>query len=415
MNKRVLVLALALVVAFAGSAMAAVNFSGEFTAKISTEKGFKIKDGFKLGKEFSVEIGATASEKTDDLGWDFAGGVKFDNDEFEVSDYKLGLYDQHFKAWVWGGGAELSDKGTPFFITAGKKEDDIRARLEVPVIDVATVTLDFEPSDTLIALVDGEVEGYNVGLAYKLEDWSEDDKIAHTIAAHGSGAVADVNVKGEVAAKLGDDLGLAVGVGADTMLTDELKVEGTVKFKNEHWAEKTQTSVDVKATYTEVEYQAEAKITHTFVEGGKKPTIDLNAKYRFSDKLAYNQLLHDDHWFKNDAPAIDVSAKFDDLAFDNVTVKVASPVVEDIVWAKAEGVFKSSNDFSATVFGYVKASDKLVVKPKFGYKRADEAFEAELAAGYKIGLSGTTLNLNVTKEFKQDGEESISATVKVPF
>jgi|LSQX01.2.fsa_nt_gb opacity protein-like surface antigen len=411
MNKRVLVLALALVVAFAGSAMANVTFGGTFKLD-AIQEGFDYSTtGFKITPNLSVDIKAANQHETD---WEFNANI---DKNFELGSYRLGLYDDYFKAWVWGKEFELSDKGTPFgFIGVGKKAKDVRARLEIPVVDAATVTLDFEPADKLVAFVDGKVEGYNVGLAYKLEDWSEADKIAHTVGVYGNGAVADVNVKGDVAAKLGDDLGLAVGVGADTMVTDELKVEGSVKYENEKWTDdKNKTTLWAKATYAETEYRFEAAVTQTLITDANENKINLKANYRFSDSVSFDDAIKDDKFFNIDAPAFGVEANFTDLQFVDVAASVSSPVVEDIVWVLATGKFVAKDNFTARLYGYVKATDKLVVKPQFGYKRVDEAFDGKVAADYKIGTGGATLSLTVEKTFKTNEKGKITATVKVPF
>ena len=62
--KKVLVLSLVLVMAFASSAMAAVNFSGSFTAT-AKQTNFKVfTKGYELTPKFEFKIGASASDKT---------------------------------------------------------------------------------------------------------------------------------------------------------------------------------------------------------------------------------------------------------------------------------------------------------------------------------------------------------------
>src|SRR5690554_2138017 len=113
MKKNVLILALALVVAFASSAMAAVDFSGEFTATLEQDS-FRVFDApYTLDAGISFDVSAANDE--DAIDWEFEGGINWtDESALEFGEYKLGLYDDYFSAWVWGNEAELEDKETYF-------------------------------------------------------------------------------------------------------------------------------------------------------------------------------------------------------------------------------------------------------------------------------------------------------------
>jgi hypothetical protein len=143
--KRVLVITLVLVMAFASSAMAAVDFSGKFTATAEMDSFRVFVEEYELTPKFEVSIKATNESETDEvLNWDFTGGISLKESKFELGKYKLGLYDDYFSAWAWGNDQELSDKGVNFgLVNAAKKATEMRARLEVPVMDLATVTIDF--------------------------------------------------------------------------------------------------------------------------------------------------------------------------------------------------------------------------------------------------------------------------------
>jgi len=412
MNKKVLVIALALVVAFATSAMASVDFSGEFSFTAETDSFFA--DGYELSTNLGIDIDVSNKHEEDEvLSWEFGAGVSLVDSVFELGKYKLSLYDDYFKAYVWGNGEELSDKGTPFgFVKAGKVADDIRARVEVPVLDLADITLDFEPEDNLRAFLEGKVEGFDVGLGYALTDWSDEDELLNTLAVYGKGGVEGINVKAEAGFKLGEDLGLAFGFGADTLIVDELKVEGSVKYQDEKWAGEQTTDLTGKATYTEAEFQASVEGQLTLKDENEN-AITLDAKYRMSDAVAYGDLFHADHWFKNDGPAFGVSAKFADLEFDNVRVDAASPVVDDLVWVKAYASYNADKEVAAEVLGRVLATNKLTLHPRVEYK--EEKVTAELKADYKIGLSDTTLSVAASQVIEEDGDGSLKASVKVPF
>lgn len=423
MNKKVLIIALALVVAFAGSAMAAVSF--KFTATMEADS-FLFEDGFELTSGADVTISASNKSETEvegeeeaRLNWDFSAGLS--TTDFGLGKYKLGLYDQYFDLYFWGGGQLLSFKETPFgLISAHRTAATNRARLIVPVVDVAKFTLDFDPADNLKAFVDAEIEGIDVGLAYALNGWIDDP--AHTIGVYGTGSVEGFNLKADAAVKLGDDLGFGVGFGVDTFVVDELEVAGSVKHLNDVWTgDKATTTLKASATYTETEFQVTAEVEQILKEDENENEIILGAKYRMGDAVGYDRLFNRGAglgYFDLDAPAFGVGVAFKDLAFDGVTVNAASPVVEDMAWVHAKANFKDKDDFGADVEGYILATDKLTLKPFAAYAADGAKITAQLGASYKIGLSDTTLGLTAKKVFAEDeddGSELLKATITVPF
>lgn len=446
MNKKVLVITLVLVMAFANSAMAAVTFSGKFTAT-ATQNNFKIfQEKFTLEPGWEVNIGASNKNATDDVvNWDFSAGINLKESEFQLGKYKLGLYDDYFKAWVWGNKQELSDKATYFnMIKAGKTASTMRARLEVPVMDLATVTADFADGNTIRLFVNGKVEEYALGLAYARKDWDAKDpeKPIDVIVAQAGGAIPagdlTVNAKAAAGIKLGENLGMAFGFSADTQLTEELEVEGSVTHANDHWAFDALTAkntvLNAGATYTEAAYQVTASVTETLIkEGTNKNEISLGAKYRFSDKLGYGDLFKGDKWYTNDAPAVRAFADLIDLKLDEVGVEVAAPVVDEMIWAKAYGKYgqydykdevavedKTEKSYKVGADLYIKATPKLVVTP-FGYfEGIGKVLTFGTKASYAIGSSDTKLSLEVKKVTAEDilatkRAELIKASISVPF
>lgn len=424
MNKKVLVITLALIVAFAGSAMAAVNLTGEFKATIEQE-GFKIlKDEYTLTPNTELKINLKSEEDS----WNFTAAVvsvdKLKN--IGLGKYKLELKDDYFNAWVWGNGQELSDKKTPFgLVNAKKAAADVRARLEVPVLDLATVTLDFDPNDTLRAFVDGSVEGFDVGLALARKDWTTDSK--NIIVGYGKGTfdAGDyaINAKAEAGVVLGDELGFALGLGADTKVTDDVKVEATVTHANSNWdgadaLKADNTVLFGKGTFSNDELEAFASVKETFVKDADNVNeIEVGAKYRLSTAVSYSNLFHNDHWFKNTAPAAGVSAKFVDLKFDNVKANVTSPVVEDMVWVRAYASYNKDKEIGAGADARILATNKLTLTPAVDYKSTGQEIDAKFRAAYKIGTSDVELSFLAQKVFNEakDGKELLQASVKVPF
>lgn len=96
-----------------------------------------------------------------------------------------------------------------------------------------------------------------------------------------------------------------------------------------------------------------------------------------------------------------------------------------MVWLRANATFETKDKFGAGVDGYVKATDKLVLKPAASYAHEGKIIDLKLVSEYKIGLSDTLLTLTVQKvmadkdykdsEGNNPAKELISATVKVPF
>lgn len=444
MNKKVLVITLVLVMAFANSAMAAVTFSGKFTAT-ATQNNFKIfQEKFTLEPGWEVNIGASNKNATDDVvNWDFSAGINLKESEFQLGKYKLGLYDDYFKAWVWGKGQELSDKTTHFgMIKAAKKATDPRLRLEVPVMDLATVVADFEDGKSVKLFATGKVQDFNVGLGYHLKDWTDDKKVS-VIVGQVDGAIPagdyTIDAKAALGASLGEKTGFAFGLSGETDLTDELGVDASITHANTDWAgagpEAKNTVLGAGATYTEAAYQAKASVTHTLVKDVDKGTneISLGAKYRFSDKLGYGDLFKSDKWYTNNAPAVNAFANLTDLKLGEVGVEVAAPVVDEMVWAKAYGKYgqydykdevadedKTEKSYKVGADLYIKATPKLVVTPFGYYEGIGKVLTLGTKANYKIGSSDTKLNLEVKKVTAEDilkskNKELIKASITVPF
>src|SRR5690554_7345071 len=104
MRKKALVITLALVLAFASSAMAAVSFSGKFNLDFARNFDFTDNDNlfegtYTLTPKLTFSISASSKGESEDrVDWEFSSGVKLEQgeeDEFNwtLSGYKLGLYD----------------------------------------------------------------------------------------------------------------------------------------------------------------------------------------------------------------------------------------------------------------------------------------------------------------------------------
>src|SRR5690554_773823 len=415
MRKKALVITLALVLAFASSAMAAVSFSGKFNLDFARNFDFtdnnNLFDGtYTLTPTLNFSISASSKGESEDrVDWEFSSGVKFkkvegqdeegqDEYNWTLSGYKLGLYDQYFKAWVWGDGAELSDKATQFgWISAPKAAADLRSRVEVPVADVATVTADFEGT-TMRLFVDGAVEGYNVGAAYELAEWKDEDSRKNRVVVQADGSIPagdlDIALKAAVGIDVKkEDSGFAFGVDATVNPTDALSLNVVVK-NNDKWENKGQTDVTAAATYTEAAFQLKGEVSQSFVkDGDNKPGITLTGFYRMSDTLNYGDLFNKDKWYTNDAPAFGVKAELSGANFSKLTIDATAPVVADVASVKAKAEYQGKSAYSADVLGRIVATSKLTLSPqvKFTKTAADDTLELKLGASYRIGDTGPSV------------------------
>lgn len=426
MRKKALVITLALVLAFASSAMAAVSFSGKF--KIDFARNFDFNDNnnlfdgtYTLTPTLNFSISASSKGESEDrVDWEFSSGVKLDNDNWTLSKYKLGLYDQYFKAWVWGAGAELSDKATQFgWISAAKAGGDLRSRVEVPVADVATVTADFEGT-TMRLFVDGAVEGYNVGAAYELAKWEDEDNRTNRVVVQADGSIPagdlDIALKAAVGIDVKkEDSGFAFGVDATVNPTDALSLNVVVK-NNDKWAAKGKTDVTAAATYTEAAFQLKGEVSQSFVkDGDNKPGITLTGFYRMSDTLNYVDLFNKDKWYTNDAPAFGVKAELSGANFSKLTIDATAPVVADVASVKAKAIYEGKSAYSADVLGRIVATSKLTLSPqvKFTKTAADDTLELKLGASYRIGDTGPSVTFGAETKTVTDAADAKTKTGKI--
>jgi hypothetical protein len=426
MRKKAFVITLALVLAFASSAMAAVSFSGKF--KIDFARNFDFNDNnnlfdgtYTLTPTLNFGISASSKGESEDrVDWEFSSGVKLDNDNWTLSKYKLGLYDQYFKAWVWGAGAELSDKATQFgWISAAKAGGDLRSRVEVPVADVATVTADFEGT-TMRLFVDGAVEGYNVGAAYELAKWEDDATRTNRVVVQADGSIPagdlDIALKAAVGIDVKkEDSGFAFGVDATVNPTDALSLNVVVK-NNDKWADKGKTDVTAAATYTEAAFQLKGEVSQSFVkDGDNKPGITLTGFYRMSDTLNYVDLFNKDKWYTNDAPAFGVKAELSGANFSKLTIDATAPVVADVASVKAKAIYEGKSEYNADVLGRIVATSKLTLSPqvKFTKTAADDTLELKLGASYRIGDTGPSVTFGAETKTVTDAADAKTKTGKI--
>ena len=351
MNKKVLVLTLALVVAFATSAFAEVKFEGELKFEAKQESFKLFNDKYSLKPSMQLNISATNKnseeatyEKVDvwvqdelyvndegkvirvtgyqdlvtdkvkteeTLNWELDARIPYafgnlDKWDTSFTDYRLHLQDQYFEAWAWGGGTGddwphpdhgMTDIGTHFDMIKASKhsrdgKDGHRARIAVPV-SVAKLTADFDGKGVR-AFVKAEIaEDTNVGLAVRRTDFAGDS--INNVVAEGDTKVAagDLTLALKAAAGISYDdkeTGFAVGVGADTdLLEDKLALDASVKFANDKWAG---DGVDAKEVVigggaSYTEDNFRVAVSDSHKVKAKENTLQAALYYRATDTLAF--------------------------------------------------------------------------------------------------------------------------------
>ena len=131
-------------------------------------------------------------------------------------------------------------------------------------------------------------------------------------------------------------VGLAYGAKVSSDVIDGLNVWAKFVGAGDGWKGDTikagKQVVSAGAKYTETELEVSGDVEQT-IDGDNK--VNLGAKYRFSDKVGFGDLFKGDKYFNNDAPAAGLSASLTEFKLGSVTLNVASPVLEDFIWAKA--------------------------------------------------------------------------------
>lgn len=424
--KKVLVLSLVLVMALASSAFAGVNFSGDFTATIKNNEGKSFSDDLTVDNKFTVNI-----KDSSENNWSFSVEGSLNSTEFKLGKYKLELNDDYFDLYLWGNGQKLSDKGSSLgLIKAGEEATDAtnRARLVVDAIEPVTLTTDFTKK-ALYVFADADViENVTAGIAYRRagENVMSEDA-TNTIGVYGKGTVDMFTIEGDVAATLGEEIALGYGAKVTVKPMDQLSASvsyvGTAEgFRGE--PEPNISKVDASVTYTETDYRVKTTLAYDLNKADADPvTVTAEARYRFGQTVSFDDLFKSNKYYTNDAPAVGVSTKIANGGLDNVTLEVASPVVEDMIWARGVAKYApkgEDHNFEVGAFGYIKATEKLTVEPSVEYKTDGNVVTLKGAAGYKIGASDTTLKLEVAKNFYDkaadvESVELIKASVKVSF
>jgi len=459
--KKALVLALVFVMALASSVFAA-NVSGTIGLEISNERADEsFKNGFLKGFQaptLSISLEADGG----DVNWSFEGGFAADKvgeefPNFVLDKYLFKLDDEWIDLYLWGNDYELSDKGTALgLLNAGKAASaaNDRVRLVVDAIDPVTLTADYT-NDNLFLFVDAKIAGYEAGVAYnrigsKIDDTFQLDKgTFNTVGLWGRANIDMFTIEADVASTLDakktvdgkqtEGLAFAYSGKVTAKVTDEVSL----------WAQYTGAQPEFKpakdkgvfvagAQYQDASLQVKAENTFTIAQDAEKGAnkTTLTAYYRFSEKLAYNRLFGATTWYTNDAPAIGATANLKDFKLQDATLQVASPVVEDMVWARArvkyDPIYKdeknapsateTSHEFEIGAYGYVKPVEKVIIKPSVEYFTLEDKIDVASSFNYLVGGNNdVVLSLGLKKTFAASKDSSvqqdeiITAGVEISF
>lgn len=363
--KKLLVLTLVLVFALSASAFAGVSISGEFTAKLEQE--FELFDDVEdielRGFGVSTSLDLTVSGSGAGTAWDLSAELgDLQDGDVSLGKYTLTLTDDYFTAWVWGNEQEIATKADYFsFIEADGEADDHRVRLEVPVVDVATVTLDLDPGANLYTFVDGEINGHAVGLAVNSD--ISGDKFENQVVGYGTVVIDPVTLKLAAGLDLeADDDKYAYGLDAAVAVSEAVELTGKFVGQQENFGDSKELAAGLNFEEGLLQASAGFGKEGSYAEFDTT-TLDASLAYRLNEAdefgAAYNELVapmfslsvkqvkEDNVYgdFSYDPESTDsILEQFDALtsAIENdntVTTytfgaEVSAPLLADVIWGK---------------------------------------------------------------------------------
>ncbi len=456
--KKIFVLSFVLVFALSSAAMAGISFSGSFESTLATDSF----DPEQVNWEFTNVLTLSVKATGEGIGWAFEGEMAAPTTDgedltgaFELGKYKLTLTDDYFNAWVWGNSAETSTKASNLGFISAPAKANAAARVEVPVMDITTLTVDYRGDDGVHDAVrffaDFDVNDIELGLAggrYYAEG------PANTIVASAGTTIDMFTVKGAVGATLGEELGYAAGLDASADVTEEISVGAKVWMSNPGFvadvaADKVHLSGNVD--FNDGTIWAKAALTfegefEEFAFTSDKQRLDFG--YRFDDTVAFGDILDD--YEDLTAPAlkgfVQRAGNVDEAATLSAEVGVAAPVMADFLWGKVTLGFVGNADgqnyelvdkddafvtrqLYANADAFVTVTDRLTVMPHIGFRNISgepivvdatqvvvlpyskaSALVTSVGADYLVGgVDGPTLALNVSNEAFFGVEDQVGA------
>lgn len=439
--RKSLVLALVLVFAIAGAAFAAeVDLSATFGSEVSYKSGAEeevpfLGDGYTTKTQLDVELKVTGE---DDV-WNATVNVE---DLYGAAGPSLGFYrltidDGTITADVWGkhanSNATIGDKGDALELLAISGNNQGEApyvRLGTNLAGVA-LTGQVENADSNAWYLNAEtsVDAFTLGATIK-EDLDNNE---HRFAVYGGADLGVANVNVAYASTDADEEdNTAMGVKVEAQVIDPLKVVATYQTVGENYAG-ANSKIGVNGTYTEGLLQA--YVAHEQNTDAETSTNTVRVRYRGSEgNVAFGDLFHNNHYWKNVAPAFEAEYKMSDKADDpatTITLKATAPVMPGQLWVNGsvvlrsnEDTFKVSTDYPAesvksekaesrttvTVSGYAPVG-KWVFKPSF----TSESF-SDVVMEVDDGGTTKTLDGNVSSvKFELNADYKVAEDAKITF
>jgi len=421
--KKTLTLALVLVMALASTVFAGVDYQGEFELKWdqTAEKLEWFNGGFTFNPGATLKIKPNASGDNWNFNFTIASEKWWNTPyspaekdiPFTIEQYKLNVRNEYFTLNLWRRDW-VGDKGDPAGLlptAGGWPHGEDRVRLEVPVVDLATITADYEVQRrSIFTFVDFDVADTPIGLRYNHLFGEAPDSVGAYAKLNFSG----VEVQPVVGITFADDNkdNLGFGVKASASLSDDLNANINFKERQANFQDGRLRELDATLDYTDfVRGQVNFKQTGNDLD---VTTTKLTMHYRANPTKGWGDLTDDGNWFR----IHDIAARAEvTLAKDKTTYEAwfTTPIVINDLAVRANAKYEEENYNVKTDLRY-QVNDNVHVAPKVTYASASEELNLTGNVGYNVG--NLNIGFEVGHTFKPEGEadtQNASLSIKVNY
>lgn len=445
--RKSVVLALALVLALAGSSFAGtITWDGEFEAKgVYNSNGYVVSDNAPFFGNFTLTRGLELGVdiEGDEGVWDASLAISADDTAGSLTaslgKYTVNVNEEAFKLTAWGAypSGHIGHKGDALELLRmsganGTLAPKFRLTSDVEGFGLAAQV----ESGKVLFNAESDFDGFTVGgmfeHTFRTNTPPADSNGYNRFSAYVGTEIDIVTVDGAFAMTTEEeDENMAYGVKVGVAITDAISVGAS--YIGDAGKYDVGNSVGADATYDEDLLKAVAEFDMDL--DAETHEIAATVTYRGSaDNVADNQLFANAHYWKNVAPA--AQGKFtmrnaDDVAAMTVEAKASAPVMPELFWVNAGFTMDTNEDgFDTSVFGaattatskmavavdgYAKLGDKLVFKPRFstnmwkdvtgGVHAADSSnVTLELGVAYAVASDA-----EITAKFGQDSRKGFNA------
>ena len=450
--KKVLVLSLVLVMVLAASAMASnVNFRGWYQLELDNDDDFALK-GFAMNHRYELNLDVSTEQSG---RWKLEGRLGRFTQSGAVgsfSDYRLQIWEGDVKIDV--ANRNLSWINTPLNVIRINRGDGPLVRAEFPLADYADMEVQYNVGKRITSIARFDVSDNPVGLAFE-HNFSGVDAV-NTVVGFGNFKVSDVTIQGGVGYTLNtpNTDGMHVAVKAETKLNDEVKVDAMYRqvgteygiHNSNHDSSNNNRELEANLTYDipNIQVRAGFKTTGTAADF-TQDEVSASLSYFTANNPNWNQLVSasnanlptfndtrhqqfdNNRWLKRVQGVRGFATQLmlvqrmpKAVGADNtliVTGRVASPIVDDMVWGFAHTDYNFETSRANVRAGLsAKVTDSLSLYPKVNYtvnKGADDSAQFNLQAQYEIG--NRWIGLNVGQKFIADDDKFAALTIRVGF